>query len=496
MRPPGGLDHLLTTQRADGGWGPEGVPACYRLVPTLAATASLLRAAIEGDAVEQHRDAALRALSYLTASPCLYTPEALPDTVAVETIVPAQLAALAERVPRALGRSSQFAPAIDRALQRCGHWVRALSELKRSVAAGSTSLPPHIAHTAEVLGPTLAARVAGSDAGDAIACSPAATAAVLAGTPRPGLGARRYLATMSRRHGGAQPGLAPIAYFERVWIASQLLRCGVSLPEDVMSAEPFRAAATDAIGMAPGFLADCDVTACSLWIAWTTDGSADPASLHAFEGDAAFFTYYAGERNPSPTVNAHALDALDAHGAQDLPPALRSRNESARANATAFLLETQHPDGTWSDKWHASPYYSASCCAPALGRRPLRHAHALERVRRWHLDSQRDDGSWGIWCGTPEETAYAVQTLLLITPEPPPDITAAVRRGTRFLADRLSDRSVDPAGPMLWHGKELFAPTRIVLSAIVAALHLATERLGCDAEIGGARSRLIASPVA
>ena len=477
LRPPGCTKRLLVDQHPDGSWGPEDAHESYRIVPTLAATASILATA--GNSADERvhgpslRQAALQGLAYLVSSDALYEPERLPDTVAVETIVPAQLTDIAELLDATMPDAGERLRAgVARARQRHEPWHRSLTRL-RFAAASSHALPPHILHTVEVLGPELAARVAGTDLNGGVACSPAATAAVLGGAAEPPIAMQEYLATLAQRHNGAQPNLSPISTFEQVWIAAQLVRLGVPLPAGL------RTTLVDTLesvlrrdhgaGMAPGFLIDSDITSSVLGILHALDRPADPVLLHAFAGNDAFFTYYPGERTLSPTVNAHVLEALSVCGG---PDAAGHTNKAAD-----FLLATQEEAGTWTDKWHASPYYTVSCCASALARHDSPAARrAADRARRWILETQRADGSWGWWAPTPEETAYSVQTLLSGTDVPSRD-AAAASSGVRYLLDHLEEPAGNLALPPLWHGKELFTPARIVTATILGVVHMALTRL-------------------
>jgi hypothetical protein len=157
------------------------------------------------------------------------------------------------------------------------------------------------------------------------------------------------------------------------------------------------------------------------------------------------------------------------------PPAA----ERIRSKAVAFILDSHNQEGFWTDKWHASPYYTASCCAPALARHATnKSCHAVNRTRRWLIDTQRPDGSWGAWTGTLEETAYAIQTLILTTNESSDhaENNQAVNRGSAYILDNMRTHDgelVAPDYPSLWHGKVLFTPHRIVHATVLSALHMA-----------------------
>jgi hypothetical protein len=91
------------------------------------------------------------------------------------------------------------------------------------------------------------------------------------------------------------------------------------------------------------------------------------------------------------------------------------------------------------------------------------------------MANQHVDGSWGLWGGTVEETAYAL--LILATCAPPTrGMRAAVARGDAYLQARWSDAGLanDPA---LWHDKDLYRPDAIITAAVLAAMETVRRRL-------------------
>jgi hypothetical protein len=344
---------LIDTQHPDGTWGGPGE---YALVPTLSAV----------DALGEH-PAARRGLEALRK--LLSLPLKLPDTVAVELIVPA----LAER----LGLRTPLDP-------------RPLHALRQR------PLPAKLWHTLEIFGPRPEVRAVNG----IVAASPAATAVWLRG-PRRGA-SLDYLETVQSRHGGPVPAGVPVPLFERSWIIVALRSAGLDVPDPMP--EQIKAAFTEegAAG-GPGLPADADDTATALHALALCD-SPRPAEALSRYREARHFACFPNERTPSTSTNAHALQALG----ED-----RQLEE--------WLRDMQQPEGFWRDKWHASPYYATACVTNAL--------RGNEKAVDWVLRTQRSDGSWGRWEGTYEETAYAIRILSHSTR----DVSEAMTRGAKFL---------------------------------------------------------------
>ncbi|WP_344845429.1 prenyltransferase/squalene oxidase repeat-containing protein [Nonomuraea dietziae] len=156
-------------------------------------------------------------------------------------------------------------------------------------------------------------------------------------------------------------------------------------------------------------------------------------------------------------------------------PAAGDRYRPVMARLGGWLASRQRADGAWDDRWHASPYYATASCALALDDYGSpENAGSVRRAVAWVLDTQRPDGSWGRWEGTPEESAYALQTLLLTRAGDDPRLARAAAEGYRFL--RGADLDSQPA---LWHDKDLYSPRAVVRAAVLASLHLAE----CDQRV-------------
>jgi hypothetical protein len=467
---------LLRQQNPDGRWGG---PGAYGLVPTLSATEALLTTArrladgkpstirglstVDRGAVVQ---AAVRGLSALRT---LLRPTDLdlPDMPAIDLIAPALVQEINSHLAADRARPLTGVMPRSRALPshpRLGG--ERLARLRASVRAGHL-LPDKLVHALEVLGDEArGVRGVMPAVGGTVGASPAATAAWLGSSQPRSASSRHHLDELVGRTGGPVPCGLPITAFERSWVLSELGRAGLlapARPRDIVSglAGALRAGA---VAAGPGLPADADTTSASLY-AMALAGRPHPVdALWAFETPTHFCTW-PGEDGASPTVNAHVLEAL-------VTATATPRVDRAVRRVCRWLVDQQHPEGSWSDRWHASPYYATWCCALALARAGAQRA-SLVRAARWVLDSQRPDGSWGLWAGTAEETAYSVMVLTAAEAAPGhrlPRLAEAITRGNRYLRERVVAKSL-PEGPAMWHDKDLYRPDAIIEGAVLAALH-------------------------
>ncbi|MGV9314562.1 labda-7,13-dienyl diphosphate synthase [Streptomyces sp. NPDC003691] len=452
---------LLAQQSADGLWG-EG-PTPYRLLPTLSAVDAFLRALTrdapsltDDDTIRLTRatDAALTALAELPAH------GTLPDTAAVELLVPLLLA----DINKTLGHIEDR-PATTVRLA-AGHRrfgiIHSLGPtdgtLLRKLTAIPT-LPVKLHHCFEAFAPYCPPPPPPRAADDhaLIGASPAATAAWLTVSPHPG-GARAALTAAGERYGHLFPEAAPLATFERLWVLAALLRTGLISSRDPAARRLVAPLlGRDGIPGAPGLAPDADDTALLIHVATGLGLDTDPGALTRFaSGD--HFACYVGEDTGSVSANAHVLTAL-----MDTVPDPRS-SPAARTTAN-WLAQQQLPEGHWTDKWHASPLYATSRVCRALARSPHpAHHTALRRAGRWALDRQHADGSWGVWQSTLEETAYGIQILRTTSPH---DAAPAIARAVRWITESGPDQRPHPPR---WHDKTLYTPTTIIDAETAATM--------------------------
>jgi hypothetical protein len=449
----GRLRFLLAAQGADGTWGEFD---SYTLIPTLSATEALLVCLLRRAGSEPLRGrlaaAAVRGLRALTKILDPTGNAAVADTIAAELIVPALLHDIHEHLARL---SDEPVAGLDGwANVRFASPAIADPDLLRRIRTQPSELPAKLSHTLEIVGSRAPECRAIRPVNGNVGCSPAATAAWL-GPTAPAASrdpSATYLNDLATRHGGPVPGVSPITTFEYAWSVNTLLSVGMDIEvPDAITTYLAAALTHDGAGVAPGLLCDADTTAVVLATRTLLGGEPRLDCLRPFDRGT-YFVCWDGERNPSISANAHVLECL--------------ADEKTVMRHSEWLRAHQHADGHWLDKWHASPYYATHCCVRALGRVGI--VEPVDRARRWVLDTQRADGSWGLWCGTREETAYAVQILLRGRRGVSGEVREAADRGRAFLL------SCDDSDDLpLWHDKDLYAPINVIRAEVLAALYLA-----------------------
>ncbi|MEU2365352.1 prenyltransferase/squalene oxidase repeat-containing protein [Streptomyces noursei] len=455
------IEFLLGRQDASGRWGPLGG---FGLVPTLSAVEALLVVLRRGDQeaadLREHVDAAAEA--GLCSLACSGMDGPLPDTAAHELIVPG----LVERINRLAGPAHNLLLPTELRPDLREH-------LRHRVGAAG-AVPGKLQHSLEAFGDERTALLV-PDASGLVGSSPAATAAWvhLRGGPTRCPGRSRALAAVVRHHHALVPSVTPTAPFERLWVLTMLLTTGCAVGDFTGLREQVRRllgpeGAHGVHGLPP----DADDTSTALHLLGLMGEVQEPAVLHRFEAPT-HFACYIGEDTASPTANAHVLEALGLYQ-QHTGAGLHPWTDEAMAKVATWLCRVQAEDGTWSDKWHSSPFYALYCCAPALHTYggPVARA-AVERALQWLRSHQHADGSFGIDAGSREETSYAVLALArcIETADGPGEADQELLGLAR--AFLLGTMRPDPA---LWQDKDLYTPRAVVQAAVTAALEV-TDRL-------------------
>ncbi|MCC6259868.1 MAG: cyclase [Anaerolineales bacterium] len=174
-----------------------------------------------------------------------------------------------------------------------------------------------------------------------------------------------------------------------------------------------------------------------------------------------FFRCFALEANPSISANIHVLGALREAGYDQNHPSVQK--------VLKFLESVQSPNGSWFDKWHASPYYAT---AHAIILAHIYNKAFCESAVEWIIKNQNADGSWGFYVPTAEETAYALQALCVWKRAGHKVENNLIKLGLDWLTTHT-----DPPYTPLWIGKTLYCPEYVIQATLLSAIELARRTI-------------------
>lgn len=292
-----------------------------------------------------------------------------------------------------------------------------------------------------------------------VGLSPSATAYFATYIKRGDEASLSYLRNVVKADGG-MPNVAPFDVFEIAWSLWNL-----SLNPDLLSRtklkphveflsrtwEPRRG-----VSFATDYsVKDSDDTVITYSTLLRFGIEKDLASILAYE-EKDHFRCFDLEVNPSISANIHILDALRQAGL--------SRKILSIQKILQFIHKAKGSNPYWVDKWHASAYYpTAHAVMACAGFEDDLIRDAVE----WILNTQNQDGSWGTYLPTAEETAYSLQALWVWNEKAARVPKSVFRNGARWLQDHL-----DQPYPPLWIGKCLYNPRLVIRSAVISALTL------------------------
>ena len=449
------MEWLCENQLPDGSWG-AGQAYYYhdRVISTLSAMIALTkygRRHSDKVAIEK----GLKALEDITNNATRGLREALKGmTVGFEMIVPTlvaeaeSLGIIKQQKERILGRISQ---------QR----AQKLAHLKGKMINRDVTM----AFSAEMAGVDALSMLDLDNLQEkngSVGCSPSATAYFVLEGKRGEPRAMEYLYKIRREVGGA-PNVAPFDVFEIAWTLWNLsLVPGYEgLGEKALRHVDFLSKVWDAGGGA-GFSSeysvnDSDETSVVFESLLRFGNRKNIGCILAFESKE-WFKCFPLERDPSISANIHVLGALRAAGKKVDDPSIQK--------ILHFLRSNKNMDGGWDDKWHISPYYTTSHAIIACA------GFANELVKgpvEWLIKTQHQDGSWGLFTSTAEETAYALQALWTWNNNAGKIPQAILLRGKNWLENNEWDYSP------LWIGKCLYTPKLVIDSAILSSLALVNQ---------------------
>jgi halimadienyl-diphosphate synthase len=298
------------------------------------------------------------------------------------------------------------------------------------------------------------------EANGSVGHSPSATAYYLINVNPQDEVALKYLRGIVTAKG--VPDLTPFELFERIWVLWNLAQAGSLNKEILALCQPhldyIQAAwfPGEGVGFSTDYTPkDADNTIVGYDLLIRFGRQADLKAVLSYEEEQ-FFRCYPFESHPSTGVNIHALSALRQAGF--------GVEYSSVQKIIRFLQKTQVAGAYWFDKWHVSPYYATShAILASAGYADQLVANSVD----WILKTQNEDGSWGYYMPTAEETAYCLQALITWKQHGGQVSKSKLKFGINWLINNL-----ELPRPSLWIGKCLYYPEFIVESAILSALIL------------------------
>lgn len=294
-----------------------------------------------------------------------------------------------------------------------------------------------------------------------VGVSPSATA-YFATYIKPGDEASLNYLRSTRNPDGGMPNVAPFDVFEIGWTLWNLsLIPDLNHTDKLKPHLEFLSSAWQpkvGIGFASGYsVKDSDDTSLVYETLLRYGIEKDLDGVLAYEEED-HFRCFDLEVNPSISANIHVLGALAQSGLD--------KTNSSVEKVLGFLRRSKEKHlPFWADKWHSSAYYATAHAIIACA--GVDNELVAESVE-WIIKTQNQDGSWGTYLSTAEETAYALQALWVWDQKVARVPNDVLKNGARWLREHMDDPY-----PPLWIGKCLYSPNLVIRSAIISALALA-----------------------
>ena len=452
------LNWICENQLPDGSWG-AAKPLYYhdRVISTLAAMTALCR---RGRRASDHQQvqkglAALERISGGATHGLMADPHGA--TAGFEMIVPTlvseaeSLGILKRQGDRILGRLSKLRSA-------------KLARLNGQVINRSITM----AFSAEMAGPDHQHLLNLDDLQEengSVAYNPSTTAYYATHACHGDPGAISYLQDVVDENGGA-PIAAPFDVYERAWVLWNIALTGSLDPEVLAYCKPHLDYLENAwvsgrgVGFGTGYsIQDGDDTSLVAAVLHHFGRSIDLATIENYEEQDHFRCFHL-EVNPSVSTNVHFLDVFRRLELPAHHPAVRK--------IIHYLHKTRIGDRFWFDKWHVSPYYTSAHVVIACS--DYDHALAAQAIE-WIVETQNEDGSWGFYLPSAEETAYALQALCSWNGNGGKGTKQCVQKGAEWLKDHMQ-----PPYPALWIAKTLYYSEWVIRAEIISALIMADQK--------------------
>lgn len=444
------LEWLREHQLEDGSWGAES-PLYHhdRVICTLAAVVALAQKGAEKDRIRWQRG-----ISAFETHVKNLKNDLLGYTVGFEMLLPALLAE-AEKLGIIHYQNQTL---LDKLVQR--------RQAKLTALSGKINRFVTVAFSTEMVGDdglNLLDIENLQQANGSVSYSPAATAFFVLYVRKKDPAGLAYLQNISIN--GAVPYVTPIEVFEYTWPLTNLALIGHLNDELLTLCQPYLKHLErewkpgKGIAACSGLtLEDGDDTSLTYQALHQFNRQVDIEAVLSYE-DTDHFRCYKFEADPSLSTNIHVMGALRLAGFKT--------EHSSMQKVLKFLQRKQIDKTFWLDKWHTSPYYPSTHAIIACAGY---HDKLINNAVDWLLTTQNEDGSWGYYMPTAEETAYCLQALLVWKRCGRAVSDDVLKRAAAWLADNIQQPY-----PPLWIGKCLYTPILPVRSAILSALMMAEQ---------------------